>query len=127
MPLNVQIDENQQVIFVRGEGIVTDQELLDYVREYLGDSRYNIYDELIDLTEADLQDLTYAGLSELASVAAATDPEAIPIKIAILISQSLGMGLSRIYTRLREFKGGRRQVRVFWDRDECMEWLGLIP
>ncbi len=127
MPLNVQIDENQQVIFVRGEGIVTDQELLDYVREYLGDSRYNIYDELIDLTEADLQDLTYAGLSELASVVAATDPEAIPIKIAILISQSLGMGLSRIYSRLREFKGGRRQTRVFWDRDECMEWLGLIP
>ncbi len=127
MSLNVQIDDKQQVIFVRGEGIVTDQELLDYVLEYLGDSHYGTYDEIIDLTEADLQDLTYAGLSELASAAAATDPEAIPIKIAILVSQSLGMGLSRIYMRLREFKGGRRKTRVFRDRDECMEWLGLIP
>jgi hypothetical protein len=125
MPLRVRIDHRQRVILVRGEGIVTDRDLLEYVREYLGETELSGYDELFDLTEADLHDVTYAGLSAVASAAAATDPQATAIKIAILVSQVLGLGLSRIYQALREVKGGHRLTRVFWDRDECMEWLGL--
>ena len=126
MPLQVRVEPGLQVIFVDGEGVVTDDDLLRYVLEYLDDGEFKGYDELFDLTSADLHDLTYAGLSSVAAAAAATDPEAGPTKIALLVSETLGMGLSRMYQALRETKGGRRQTRVFWDRDECREWLGLL-
>jgi hypothetical protein len=125
MPLAVHVDDERRVILVRGEGIVTDRDLLEYVQEYLSDPELRRYHELFDLREADLQDLTYGGLSSVASAAAATDSGEDPVKIAILVSQVLGLGLSRMYQTLREVKGGQRLTRVFQDRLECMEWLEL--
>jgi hypothetical protein len=125
MPLRVQVDPQKRMIIAEGEGIVTDEDLLEYVREYLGEQELCGYDELFDLTGADLHDLTYAGLSAVASAAAATDAKTVSSKIAILVSQVLGLGLSRMYQTLREVKGGYRSTRVFWDRKECLEWLGL--
>ena len=125
MPVQVTIDSDARVIFLKGEGVVTDDELLSYVLEHLTQADLREYDELVDLSEADLHDLTYSGLSSLAAMAASTDPEAEPTKIAILISEAHGMGISRLYQSLRESKGGRRQSRIFWDREECLEWLGI--
>jgi len=127
MPLRVEVDVDKEMILVSGEGVVTDEELLLYVEEYLYGKKLRGFDELFDLSEADLQDLTYAGLSSVAAAAAATDPDADPTKIAILVSEARGMGVSRLYQSLRESKGGRRHTRVFWDRAECREWLGLTP
>lgn len=125
MPLRVRVDPELEIIFVDGEGVVTDDDLLGYVHEYLGGEELRGFDELFDLSAADLLDLTYTGLSSVAALAAATDPKADPTKIAILISEAQGMVVSRMYQSLRESKGGRRQTRVFWDRTECREWLGL--
>jgi len=125
MPLHVTVDSDRRIIFLKGEGVVTDDELLSYVKEHLSQEELREYDELVDLSSADLLDITYSGLSNLAAAAAATDPEADPTKIAILISEAHGMGVSRLYQSLRESKGGRRQARVFWDAGECREWLGI--
>ncbi|MBT8396020.1 MAG: hypothetical protein HKO65_15250 [Gemmatimonadetes bacterium] len=127
MPLRVEVDAKKEMILVSGEGVVTDDDLLEYVQEYLLGSDLRGFDELFDLSEADLQDLTYAGLSSVAAAAAASDSDVAPTKIAILISEARGMGVSRLYQSLRESKGGRRHTRVFWDRTECLEWLGLTP
>jgi hypothetical protein len=125
MPLHVQVDFQREVIFVRGEGVVTDEDLIGYVEEYLGAQGLRGYDEFFDLSAADLLDVTYAGLARVAEYAAATDPQADPVKIALLVSEALGVGLSRMYQTLRESKGGRRHTRVFRDETECREWLGL--
>jgi len=125
MPLSVRVDADRKILFVEGVGEVTDEDLMEYVAAYLSEGELRAYDELFDLTTADLLDLTYSGLSEVASAAAQTDPEGGPIKIAILVSEALGMGLSRMYQSLREVKGGRRETRVFLDRDECHDWLGI--
>ena len=125
MPLHVRIDPEIQFIFVEGVDVVTDEDLLGYVHEYLDKEEFRAYDELFDFSQADLHDITYPGLSSVAAAAAATDPEAAPTRIAILVSEEVGMKWSRMYQRLRETKGGRRQTRVFWDRTDCREWLGL--
>jgi hypothetical protein len=127
MPLDVRVDHERRLIFVDGVGAVTDQDLLTYVDEYLSEEELRTYDELFDLTDSDLLDLTYQGLASVASAAAATDPDAEPTRIAILVSETLGLGLSRMYQSLREVKGGRRQTRVFQDEAECHEWLGISP
>jgi len=127
MPLRVEVDPERKIILATGEGVVTDQELLDYVEEYLGGGDLSGFDELFDLSEADVRDLTYSGLAAVAAAAAATDPDQDPVKIAILVSETRGMGVSRLYQSLRESKGGRRHTRVFWDPIETREWLGLDP
>jgi hypothetical protein len=125
MPLRVEVDLENGVILAFGQGVVTDQDLLDYVQEYLGGRELSGFNELFDLSEADVRDLTYSGLSAVAAAAAATDPDQDPVKIAILVSETRGMGVSRLYQSIRESKGGRRHTRVFWDPTECREWLGL--
>lgn len=125
MPLNVHVDAERRMISVAGEGVVTDQDLLDYVQKYLKDRDLSEYDEFFDLADADLWDLTSKGLTIVASAAAETDPHSTPTKIAILVSQAYGMGLSRMYQSFRENKGGVRETRIFWDREECLEWLDL--
>jgi hypothetical protein len=127
MPVLVSVDPNKRLIVVKGQGIVTDDDLLGFVREYLHDRDLAQYDELVDLSDADLFDLTYAGLASVADAAAASDRKNESTRIAILISESQGAGLSRIYQTLREDRGGLRETRVFWSRKECLEWLEPDP
>lgn len=125
MPLEVRIDPERELIFADGKGLVTDQDLLGYIRRYLQEEGLHGYDELFDLSKADLLDLTYSGLAEVASAAAATDSKTKPTKIAVLVSEATGMGLSRMYQVLREDQGGSRRIRLFWDRGKCLDWLGI--
>ena len=125
MPLQVQVYPERTLIWVRGLGVVTDEDLAEYVGDYLVDQDLRSWDEVFDLGEADLLDITYMGLSKVAAAAAPTDPEETPTRIGILISEGVGMGISRLYQRLREEKGGRRALRIFWERKDLLEWMGL--
>ena len=125
MPLEVRVDLERQLIQVRGTGLVTDQDLLGYIKEYLEEEELSGCDEFFDLSRADLLDLTPSGLARVAEAAAATDPQTLPTKIAVLVSEASGMGLSRMYQVLRQDQGGSRSIRLFWDQGECLEWLGF--
>jgi hypothetical protein len=125
MPLTVNVLPERGLIWVEGEGVVTDHDLVTYVHEYLVEKDLRSWDEVFDLSSADLLDLTYAGLSEVAAAAAPTDPEESPTKIAILISEAVGIGISRMYQTLREGKGGRRAMRIFWEREDLLAWMEL--
>jgi hypothetical protein len=127
MPLTVKVLPERGLIWVEGEGVVTDHDLVTYVHEYLVEKDLRSWDEVFDLSSADLLDLTYAGLSEVAAAAAPTDPEESPTKIAILISEAVGIGISRMYQTLREGKGGRRAMRIFWEREDLLAWMELPP
>ncbi len=127
MPLTVHVISGRKLIWARGVGAVTDQDLSDYVGRYLRHEPLRAYDEVFDLSNADLLDLTYRGLTEVAEAAAATDPEGHHTRIALLVSEPLGIGLSRMYQSLRESKGGRRTARVFFRASDVLDWLGLPP
>ncbi len=125
MPLQVRIDPGRTLLWVDGRGVVTDEDLASYVREFLVEKGLRSWDEVFDLSGADLLDITYLGLSKVAAAAAPTDPTETPTRIGILVSEALGMGISRLYQRLREEKGGRRAVRIFWDREDLLAWMDL--
>jgi hypothetical protein len=127
MPLTVNVLPERGLIWVEGEGVVTDHDLVTYVHEYLVEKDLRSWDEVFDLSSADLLDVTYAGLSEVAAAAVPTDPEESPTKIAILISEAVGIGISRMYQALREGKGGRRAMRIFWEREDLLAWMELPP
>jgi hypothetical protein len=127
MPLRVQVIPDRELIWVSGVEVVTDDDLIAYVQEYLVEKDLRSWDEVFDLSKADLLDITYPGLSQVAAAAAPTDPEESPTKIAILVSEAFGMGISRMYQSLREGQGGRRAVRIFWEEDELYAWMKLPP
>jgi len=125
MPLSVHVDSERNAILVRCWGILTVEEIRDYVGEYLDRKGLRHMDELFDMMEADLRDLTPSGLASIAEAAVATDLESVPTKIALLVSESTSLGFSRMYQILREDKGGHRATRLFTDREESLRWLGL--
>lgn len=125
MPLTVRIYPELELIWVEGSGVVSDADLKDYVDEFLVKRALREYDEVFDLSQADLLDLTYVGLSRVASAAAPTDPEGTPTRIAILVSETVGLGISRMYQTLRETKGGRRNLRIFRDLSPLRYWMGI--
>jgi hypothetical protein len=127
MPLEVRIIPERELLWVSGVEVVTDDDLISYVQEYLVERDLRSWDEVFDLSQADLQDVTYSGLSRVAAAAAPTDPEESPTKFAILISEVLGMGVSRMYQSLREGKGGRRALRIFWEEEDLLNWMDLPP
>jgi len=125
MPLEVQVYPEGDLLWAVGRGIVSDQDLAAYVRKYLVEEDLRHYDEVFDLRQADLLDLTFQGLSEVAAAAAPTDPEDTPTRIGLLISRTADLGVSRLYQSIREAKGGRRDLRIFGELSELLEWLGL--
>jgi len=127
MPLEVQVIPERELLWVSGVEVVTDDDLISYVQEYLVEKDLRSWDEVFDLSQADLQDVTYSGLSQVAAAAAPTDPVESPTKFAILISEALGMGVSRMYQSLREGKGGRRALRIFWEEEDLLRWMDLPP
>jgi len=125
MPLSVTVLPEMELIWVRGTGIVSDNELEAYVDEYLVRRGLKDFGEVFDLSRADLLDVTYIGLSRVAAAAAPTDPRDTPTQIGILVSESVGIGVSRMYQTLRETKGGRRNLRIFRDLPPLREWMGI--
>ena len=125
MPLSVRVYRQEKLIWVEGTGVVSDEDLEDYVEEYLVRQGLRDFGEVFDLSRADLLDVTYLGLSRVASAAAPTDPHDTPTQIAILVSETVGLGISRMYQTLRETKGGRRNLRIFRDCSPLLEWMGL--
>jgi hypothetical protein len=125
MPLKVSVYPQNRVIWASGYGAVTDDDLSDYVQEYLVEKGLRCLDEIFDLRGADLLDLTYRGLSLAAQAAASTDPDESPTKIGMLVSETHGLGISRMYQTLREDKGGRRNLRIFRELSDVREWMEL--
>ena len=125
MSLSVRVYPELRLIWVEGSGVVSDDDLENYVQEYLVHRGLRDYGEIFDLSRADLMDVTYLGLSRVASAAAPTDPEETPTQIAILVSETVSLGISRMYQTLRETKGGRRNLRIFRDRPHLLEWMKL--
>ena len=70
--------------------------------------------------------IAYAQVNpEALAAAAPTDPDDTPTQIAILVSEEVGLGVSRIYQTLRESRGGRRKLRIYRDLPSLRAWMGL--
>jgi hypothetical protein len=127
MPVRPLIFHDRRLIWVGTEGTLTDADLVDYVRDILGQDDHAAFDECFDLRGARELDLTYRGLSAVAEAAAASDSGEEPTKIALLVGGGLDFGLSRMYRSLRENEGGGREVRIFHEEGPLLGWLDLPP
>ena len=120
MPIDYIIDKKRQVIFARGWGTLTDQELLDYQQRLRVDPEYSLtHAEVLDLTQVEQAEVTSEGVQTLAD-----DSEwIVGAKVAVIAPANVPFGMSRMYEMVLKDEG--LDYRVFRTKIEALNWLGL--
>jgi len=120
MPVDYIIDRKREVIFARGWGTLTDEELMAYQQRLIADPEYSLtHAELLDLTQVEQVDVTSEGIRALAD-----DSEwIVGAKVAVIAPANVTFGMSRMFEMVLPDEG--LDYRVFWTKYEALNWLGL--
>ncbi|HEX6039855.1 hypothetical protein [Longimicrobium sp.] len=103
-------------------GTVDGGELLHAYRTQLDHPDYDpSLDDLVDLREVEMLDVSAAALRELMSMFSRVDALGYATRLAIVAHNDLGYGLGRMYEMMRD--GAPEEVSVFRDLDEAFDWL----
>ena len=124
MPFTYSIDPRARMLFVVGEGSVTQAERLAAMRAWLSDHLYEPgFDTLADFSAS----TSTPGLTELREIVAFIRENAAMIgrkKLAIVTTSSFTYGVARQFQLMAE--AGPLEVRVFTDRGSAQAWLAGI-
>jgi hypothetical protein len=118
------IDRDHHRVVTTWGARVTDAALMTYQQTVWRDPSLKGFDELIDFRALAEIEVTTEGLEGVAHVAAGMDAEIGQSRFAIVVSDSLSFGLSRMYEALREVSGkSSRKVMIFQRMEEALAWL----
>lgn len=124
MPIDYCIDENLQVVFTTGTGVLTEDELLEHKRKVISDPNFKPgFVELSDVR--DVSDLAVSA-SGLERFVAQDDTDAERLrdyKLAIVVSGALEFGMGTMYEMMS--RKNNRDVRIFRDLGLAKEWLQI--
>ena len=117
MTIDHQIDHTMRMVVVTITGELTDKSLLsvaDALKKAPGVEKD--FSLLLDLRGADGQNITTAGVQNLAARPLVLSPES---RRAVVVPSVLGFGMARMYELMR----GTGGMRVFHDYDEARRWI----
>ncbi|MFT4564384.1 MAG: hypothetical protein ACI9BW_004147 [Gammaproteobacteria bacterium] len=98
--------------------------MLAYVAPVWQDPAFRSYDELIDLRLVDDVDVPSDQLHEVAQYSRQYDNPETPARTAVIASEGLVFGLSRMFSTVRSLEpDDNREFQVFVDFDEGRAWL----
>lgn len=122
MPSSYFIDPVRRLVIISADGVLTGAELLAEQRHLASEPLFQRdFSQLFDLTQ-----VTEARISadDIRTMAATTafGPAA---RRALIVAEPLLYGLSRMFQLMLDDRGG--MLRIFTDRNEAEEWLGLRP
>lgn len=125
MPVRDYFDADRGVLLLTLEGEVSDEDLLKYARRAAGDESLPPgHDILVDARSAipggALQGQT---LRRVADIFGREDRSPEETRVALVASNDVAYGLSRMYQAFRS--ESPIQLRVFREMDEARVWLGV--
>ena len=125
MPIEFHYIDDLNCLHTVGKGKVRLQEFLDYHRSInIPDPPANLL-ILSDYRELDPTGLTSADIEQIRiNALGRTDNKYESVKEAIVVSDRLGFGLSRMYDGV--VYSEKYDVNVLTDINEAREWLGLM-
>jgi hypothetical protein len=125
MPIVYIVDLDQRIVFARGIGIFSDEDVFRYQKTVWSKREVQGFDELVDMTRVERIDLpSPSRMVELAALAATMDPPDKPSKFAIVATEKIMYGLGRMYEANRESNSrSTKEVRVFWSMADALSWL----
>lgn len=122
MPATYTIDAKQGLVFTKGSGTLSDEDLLENLGRLVADSEFQSeFKQIADLRDVTALHLSTDGLKELAKKA----PFGGGSRRAIVVNSPLAQGMARIYQSLLE--DDSVEVKVFKDYGQACGWLGISP
>ncbi len=120
MPANYRIDKSLGVVFTKGEGVLTTQEVLIHSQRLREDPDFDPnYSQLIDVRAVQF----VMSIGEVAEIATQEDIFSEQSRRAFVGENNLAFGMSRMLQAYSESSSG--EIEVFRDMDEARRWLGL--
>lgn len=122
MPASVTVDDNAQLVTVRGWGVLLMEELVEAQRQISEAPAFKPhFRELLDFVDVRESRLTPSGLHKMA----ATTPFNLDAPRAIVADSDVLNGLFLMYG---VFSGsGSSRWRIFRRREDALKWLGAKP
>lgn len=123
MPVTAEIDKAARLVVTTATGRVSKPDFVAHIEGVWRDADVAGFDELIDVTEADVSGLSADDLAALVKVGVSVDL-ATSSRLALCVSSELGYGLSRMYGSMRETNDeNARQINIFYDIDSARAWI----
>ena len=124
MPITFSRNDDEGYLEIRYKGQISDSELLNAYKSFFSsDEAIPILNDLTDLSEADLTNLSSGAIQELADYITRSYKESgiSSLKTAIYAPDSLRYGLSRMYATISY--DTPQHIQIFRDREEAIQWL----
>jgi len=126
MSIEYTLKDEGHFVHTEGQGVLTDEELRAYVESVNSDPRIQREGrELLDLRAVSQINVSAECIEQLAHFRKSPDQSPEEWKTAIVVSQDLMFGLSRMFQLSAEVADFPAQIGVFKDLCEAREWLGI--
>ena len=129
MPLGFHIYSDFRLLFIRGHGVISQQERVTTMLAWLRDPDYAAcMDALLDISAAESTPKV-AELRELITILRQQASADGPRKLAIVTSKPIAFGVAQIFGRFLRLKSFPLEVKVFLEREAAWAWLrpGMPP
>ena len=120
MPASYRIDKSLGMVFTKGEGVLTGQDILTHELRLREDPDFDpSYNQLIDLRGVIEFAASAAEMRAISAYHRSTEKS----RRAMVAEKRSSFGMMRMYEMLREAEPD--QIKVFRDMAEARRWLGL--
>src|SRR5262245_17596840 len=126
MPIEYQVDHRGRIVFAKGRGRLTDQDVFGYQNSVWSRPGVAGYDELMDMLAVESIEIPSTDrMRELASLSAAMDAPGIASRFAVVATNQIAYLLGKIYEAMRGLdERSTKEVAVFRTITEALNWLG---
>jgi hypothetical protein len=111
------------LLFIRGQGVITQAERIRTMLVWLQDPAYEqCADAMIDLTATDSTP-TVGELRELIAILKQHMPPRGPQRLAMVVSKPITYAIASVFEKLLRVRGFPLEVKVFIDPARAWAWL----
>jgi len=122
MPCDYVVDNKRMLVITTASGVLTAAEAFAHQASLAVDPGFNPgFYQLIDFTEVEKLAISTDDLRRLAKKTIFLPR----VRRAMLVKGSMLYGVARMLASFRELAGGKEEVKIFQDRKEAMDWLGV--
>jgi len=122
MPGSYLIDGERRIVFSRGWGVLTDDEILSHAKTLRADPRFDPgFRQLLDFLGVSEILVTSAGISTLAR----HNPFRRDSRRAVIVPTDEAFGLTRMFSLYTD--ADPSQFGIFRTTGPALEWIGLDP
>ena len=120
MPASYRIDKSLGVVFTKGEGVLTGQDILTHEQRLREDQDFDpSYNQLIDLRDVIEFAASAAEMQTISRYHVSNEKS----RRAFVAEKDISFGMARMYEMLRD--AAPDQITVFRDMAEARRWVGL--